>query len=71
MSVDLQKYSQIGSVECKKPTPGFCFLSSNIDGFSSTPFREKKAHKHKLFALVNVQMALGQTAGCPRVNRAK
>ena len=34
-------------------------------------FREKKAHKHKLFALVNVQMALGQTGGCPRVNRAK
>ena len=32
---------------------------------------EKKAHKHKLFALVNVQMAVGQTAGCPRVNRAK
>ena len=31
----------------------------------------KKAHKHKLFVLVNVQMALGQTAGCPRVNRAK
>ena len=31
----------------------------------------KKAHKHKLFALVNVQMALGQTAGCPRVIRAK
>ena len=31
----------------------------------------KKAHKHKLFALVNVQMALGQSAGCPRVNRAK
>ena len=31
----------------------------------------KKAHKHKLFALVNVQMALGQTAGCPRGNRAK
>ena len=32
----------------------------------------KKAHKHKLFvALVNVQMALGQRAGCPRVNRAK
>ena len=31
----------------------------------------KKAHKHKLFALVNIQMALGQTAGCPRVNRAK
>ena len=28
-------------------------------------------YKHKLFALVNVQMALGQTAGCPRVNRAK
>ena len=34
-------------------------------------FGRKKAHKHKLFALVNVQMALGQTAGCPRVNRAK
>ena len=33
--------------------------------------REKKAHKHKLFALFNVQMALGQTAGCPRVSRAK
>ena len=32
---------------------------------------EKKAHKHKLFALVNGQMALGQTAGCPRVDRAK
>ena len=31
----------------------------------------EKAHKHKLFALVNVQMALGQTAGCPRVNRVK
>ena len=30
-----------------------------------------KAHKHRLSALVNVQMALGQTAGCPRVNRAK
>ena len=33
--------------------------------------RENKAHKHKLSALVNVQMALGQTAGCPRVKRAK
>ena len=31
----------------------------------------KKAHKQKLFALINVQMALGQTAGCPKVNRAK
>ena len=31
----------------------------------------KKAHKHKLFALVNVQMALEQTAACPRVNQAK
>ena len=31
----------------------------------------KKAHKHKLFALVNARMALGQTASCPRVNRAK
>ena len=31
----------------------------------------KKAHKHKLFALVNVQMALGQMAGCHRVIRAK
>ena len=31
----------------------------------------RKAHKHKLFALVNVRMVLGQTAGCPRVNRAK
>ena len=34
------------------------------------PPGEKEAHEHKLFALVNVQMALGQTAGCPRVNRA-
>ena len=31
----------------------------------------KKAHKHKLFALDNFQRALGQTAGCPGVNRAK
>ena len=31
----------------------------------------KKTHKQKLFALVNVQMALGQPAGCPRVNQAK
>ena len=39
---------------------------------TSEKFRRKKRHhKHKLFALVNVQMALGQTAGCPRVNRAK
>ena len=37
----------------------------------SLSIREEKVHKHKLFALVNVQMALGQTAGCPRVNRAK
>ena len=43
-------------------------LSENIWGLF---VREKKAHKHKLFARVNVQMALGQTAGCPRVNRAK
>ena len=34
-------------------------------------FSGKKAHKHKLFALVKVRMALGQTAGCPRVNRAQ
>ena len=32
---------------------------------------EKRAHKHKMFALVNVQMALGQTAGCPRVSGPK
>ena len=31
----------------------------------------KKAHKHKLSALVNVQIALRQTAGCHRVKRAK
>ena len=31
----------------------------------------KKAHEHKLFALSNVQMALGQMGGCPRVSRAK
>ena len=31
----------------------------------------KKEYKHELFALVNVQMALEQTAGCPRVNRVK
>ena len=39
--------------------------------FSPQTSGRKKAHKHKLFALVNVQMALGQTAVCPRVNRAK
>ena len=40
---------------------------------SSVPLKSerKKAHKHKLFAVVIVQMALGQMAGCPRVNRAK
>ena len=43
-------------------------LSEHFEGVTSG---RKKAHKHKLFALVNVQMALGQTAGCPRVNRAK
>ena len=43
------------------------FLHSLSNPYSG----RKKAHKHKLFALVNVQMALGQTAGCPRVNRAK
>ena len=32
---------------------------------------EEKAHKHKLFALVDAQMALGQTAGCRRVNQAR
>ena len=30
-----------------------------------------KGFPSKVSALVNVQMALGQTAGCPRVNRAK
>ena len=39
--------------------------------FSEVFLGEKKAHKHKLSALVNVQMSLGQTRGCPRVNRAK
>ena len=44
----------------------------NLGSFESVKFPgEKQAHKHKLFALANVQMALGQTAGCPRVNRAK
>ena len=44
--------------ECQK----HCLVISLLSG-------KKKAHK--LFALVNVQMALGQTAACPRVNRAK
>ena len=45
------------------PPSGYCNLDPNfIRG-------EKKAHKHKLFALVNVQMALGQTAGCPNPKR--
>ena len=42
-----------------------------LSALGPTNSGRKKAHKHKLFALVNVQMALGQTAGCPRVNRAK
>ena len=46
------------------------FLSKRMCA-NTRRLREKKAHKHKLFALVNVQTALGQTAGCPRVNRAK
>ena len=43
------------------------FLKDFCSGFPG----EKRHIKHKLFALVNVQMALGRTAGCPRVNRAK
>ena len=42
-----------------------------VSGTFQNNSERNKAHKHKLFALVNVQMALGQTAGCPRVNRAK
>ena len=49
---------------------GSLFLDDIWAGVLKTSGR-KKAHKHKLFALVNVQMALGQTAGCPRVNWAK
>ena len=41
------------------------------DFFRPQDSGREKAHKHKLFALVNVHMALGQTVGCPRVNRAK
>ena len=59
----------------RNPNPG---ISLQLFGQDSTqpPLElifsgRKKAHKHKLSALVNVQMALGQTAGCPRVNRAK
>ena len=47
------------------------FFISNDRMCGQKVSRRKKAHKHKLFALVNVQMALGQTAGCPRANRAK
>ena len=46
-------------------------LSLSLSLSLSEVSRRKKAHKHKLFALVNVQMALRQAAGCPRVNRAK
>ena len=35
------------------------------------PPGEKRRINMNIFALVNVQMALGQTAGCPRINRAK
>ena len=45
------------------------FLLENVY-FCRTTGR-KKAHKRKLFALLNVHMALGQTAGCPRANRPK
>ena len=47
------------------------FCRDILDPWGCSKSRRKKAHKHKLFALVNVRMALGQTAGCPRVNRAK
>ena len=45
-------------------------LARNLEFFKSLgPLG--RARKHKLFALVNVQMPLGQTAGCPRVSQAK
>ena len=46
------------------------FWEVDATNYFSMKIREKKARKHKLFALLNVQMALGQTAGCPRINRA-
>ena len=38
-------------------------LLASVDMYSG----REKAHKRKVFALVNVQMALGQTAGCSRL----
>ena len=43
----------------------------NLQGSEGCYSGRKKTHKHERFALVNVQMALGQLVGCPRVNRAK
>ena len=63
----------VGTKYCNVTPLSYRILSfQNIicNNFVSNSGR-KKAHKHKLFALVNVQMALGQTAGCPRVNRVK
>ena len=44
--------------------PDFIVFESDLKSSRSGRI---KAHKHELFALVNVQMALGQTAGSPRV----
>ena len=53
---------------CKKEALKGDFLKG---GYAEVESGRTEAHKHKLFAQVNVQMALGQTARCPRVNRAK
>ena len=55
----------------KKPLTRVSKQVPGVHGKTGLNSGRKKAQKHKLFALVNLQMALGQTAGCPRVNRAK
>ena len=58
------------------PQVGACLILSDVGPRTPTKIpqilRGEKRHINiNLFALVNVQMALGQTAGCPRVNWAK
>ena len=55
-----------GPGQCRLPVPQILVFKA----FHNSP-GEKRPHKNKLYALVNVQMALRQTTGCPRVNRAK
>ena len=51
--------------------PAADFLAGKCPNLGRDSIPGEKRHMNINFALVNVQMALGQTAGCPRVNRAE